>query len=1376
MTFSINRDSNNQITQKVINPNPFDLVPTNNMSQDSAIHEESYLITSPTINTFVLDSNSVANTAYRSWWVKINDEIIEIDSYDSNTKTITLKYNFGVIPSAGDTAYLYNLVSASFMLNETDKTIAAVYKKGKNSINNLSAKLDDINFQCRKIKSLDTTKSTSPTTGAVLTAGGIASSCIEDSTDIDNGGSLTLAGGAAIKKKLYVGSLNIDGVDITPSELDNFQYLDAINVTPGTATASKALILDANKDISGIRNLETENLTVNGTLITATATELNFTDTTAGTAQASKALVVDVNRDITNIHNLTATNLTGTLQTGDQSHITNVGTLTSLSTGNITLNGTLITSTAGELNYNHLTTGPGTAEASKAVVLDSSRDITNIHNLTATNLTGTLQTADQSHITSVGTLTSLSVGNITSSGDITATNLTGTLQTADQSHITNVGTLTSLSTGDITLNGTLITSTAAELNYNDLTTGPGTAEASKAVVLNSTRDITNIHNLTATTVTATDLNGTLQTADQSHITNVGTLTSLSTGDITLNGTLITSTAAELNYNDLTTGPGTAEASKTVVLDSSRDITNIHNLTATTVTATDLNGTLQTADQSHITNVGTLTSLSTGDITLNGTLITASAAKLNYNDITTLGTAQINKVVTTNASNDVTGINNLTATKLTGAIQTASQTLITSVGTLTSLSTGNITLNGTEITSTAGELNYNHLTTGPGTAEASKAVVLDSNKDITSVRNLTATTLNGTNVNTTNTTTTNLSTTNFTLNAGTVSSTAEELNYNHLTTGPGTAEASKALVLNSSRNITNINNLTATGAITASDLKITNILMSNVLVNTTAPELNYNHLTTGPGTAEASKALVLNSSKDISSINSLTSTSLIATNLTTTNFTLGGTSVTSTAAELNYNDLTTGPGTAEASKALVLDANKDIVSIRNATVTGLTTTNFTLGGTAVTSTAAELNYNDLTTGPGTAEASKALVLNSSKNITGINNLSTTGNVTLGSSVTGGVCVGTSTDTNRMISCLNSGLSAGSANYITLGQANSAKNQAELYFKYVGSGNGDNNFNISFYGNSIPSVSASANGKVGINIAAPLTTDKYFCDIQGNTNIRGHTFNSYGIHSFGYDSGTSTTLDGMGPGAHIHFGASTAQFFGYSYNTTGGGGYYDTSIGPGNAFVVKADSKIGIGTASPVCQLHVNGGSTMPSSISGVVTSWNYKPYNYSGVQGGSGTTPDNTSIFATGRVITCGEFDVQSDRRTKENITLIRDDYCLNFVKDINSVAYNFKKTPEKPEFGYIAQDIIHKGYGAALVHMNINEEMEASIDEETGYENPEGVQFTVTYDKVIPILHNVLKVTLQRVENLEKEKEEQKQLLSSMADKLALLEEKLNKL
>ena len=135
-------------------------------------------------------------------------------------------------------------------------------------------------------------------------------------------------------------------------------------------------------------------------------------------------------------------NLVGTVNTAAQPNITSVGTLSALTvSGDITANGNI----AG----------------------DNSTNITGIAGVTASTLTGTLQTAAQTNVTSVGTLTGLDVNghseldDVNVSGAITATtftgNLAGTVNTASQPNITSVGTLSALTvSGDITANGNIV--------------------------------------------------------------------------------------------------------------------------------------------------------------------------------------------------------------------------------------------------------------------------------------------------------------------------------------------------------------------------------------------------------------------------------------------------------------------------------------------------------------------------------------------------------------------------------------------------------------------------------------------------------------------------------------------------------------------------------------------------------------------------------------------------------------------------------------------------------------------------------------------------------------------------------------------------------
>jgi len=301
--------------------------------------------------------------------------------------------------------------------------------------------------------------------------------------------------------------------------------LAAQNTTVTTTNATSLYI--ANAPTAGTNMTITNAYSL---MINAGRTLLN--DNTSSTNTTSGALIVTGGVGIGGAVNIGGAlsvtgNITGTLATSAQPNITSVGTLTSLSTGSLTINGTPVTATASELNWLDITSA-GTAEASKALVLDSSRNIININALTATNLTGTLQTAAQPNITSTGNLTlpaSLTITNGSAPFNITNTSSTSTFILTIQNtgghqdigsftahdvsiNTNNIRRLTISSAGNVNvtghngtsaglqLNGTLVTATAAELNYLDITTS-GTAEASKAVVLDSSRNITNINNITS---------------------------------------------------------------------------------------------------------------------------------------------------------------------------------------------------------------------------------------------------------------------------------------------------------------------------------------------------------------------------------------------------------------------------------------------------------------------------------------------------------------------------------------------------------------------------------------------------------------------------------------------------------------------------------------------------------------------------------------------------------------------------------------------------------------------------------------------------------------------------------------------------------------
>jgi hypothetical protein len=341
------------------------------------------------------------------------------------------------------------------------------------------------------------------------------------------------------------------------------------------------------------------------------------------------------------------------------------------------------------------------------------------------------------------------------------------------------------------LSGISYSGTSTQLNSTAGVT-PGTCIASKALIVDSFRNITNINALTVTTLNATTINGTLASGPQTGITSLGTLANMSisnnmnivghdggTRGLVLGSTLVTASGLQLNYNNVTT-IGVAEASKTLILNSSGSISGINSLSSTSLTTTNL--------------------------TINGTLLTVSGTQLNYNNVTTPGMAQNSRSLVLDSNGSISGIISvstfgLTATNITGTLTSGPQNNITSVGTLTSLTMSgaisgvtNITMSGN--LTTTGTITANNLSGTITTSAQPNITSLGTVSDLTVSGQITATTISATNISVGGTNITSALT-----NLGSISGITN-----------GTALGDKALILDASRNIININSVTSTNLI------------------------------------------------------------------------------------------------------------------------------------------------------------------------------------------------------------------------------------------------------------------------------------------------------------------------------------------------------------------------------------------------------------------------------------------------------------------------------------------------------------------------------------------------------------------------------------
>jgi hypothetical protein len=333
---------------------------------------------------------------------------------------------------------------------------------------------------------------------------------------------------------------------------------------------------------------------------------------------------------------------------------------------------------------------------------------------------------------------------------------------------------------------------------------------------------------------------------------------------------------------------------------------------------------------------------------------------------------------------------------------------------------------------------------------------------------------------------------------TVTASAVELNYNDITT-LGTVQEDKTVTAGTGKAInfddapmTNVDinsgaidgtpigaasantgsftNLGSTGTATFSTANITSTFqLSGTTVTATAAELNYNDIAT-LGTVEENKTVTAGTGRAINfntapmtnvDINSGTidgtpigaasaSTGVFTTLNTTTTFQLAGTTVTATASELNYNDIST-LGTVEENKTVTAGTGRAInfntapmtnVDINSGTIdgtpigdsvrsTGKFTTfdansTFSLNGTTVTATASELNvldgitatttelnYNDITT-LGVVQPSKVVTADGSGNVN-FNNFNLL-NVDINSGAIDGTTIGAASPANGTFSVL------------------------------------------------------------------------------------------------------------------------------------------------------------------------------------------------------------------------------------------------------------------------------------------------------------------------------------------------------------------------
>ena len=471
-------------------------------------------------------------------------------------------------------------------------------------------------------------------------------------------------GGLTITANAVFGNANLGNLasanhvvvtsNITAGNIGNtatYFYGNGYNLTGIVATTAASLV-------SGNSNVR---LVANGNAsISITGSSNIVVVSTSGVNVAGYISATNVIGEAGNLSNIQAANISGTVANANyaayagnitiaaQSNITSLGLLTGLSVnGNTSVIGNA--NVVGNINVSGGNTNiSGTLTANNITTSGSGGNISGANNISATTFTGTLTTASQPNITTVGTLTNTTLGasNSLSGGNLVSANyITGALTTAAQPNITSLGTLTGLTSGG-TVNFTSASNVSLGAIGNVKVTGgttgqylqtDGSGNLSWVTLSISTSGINNGNS----NVNIPSANGNV------NISAVG------------NANVLVVTGTGVNVSGTLNATGTLTAGNLTTSGSGGNISGANNVSANTFT-----GNLTTATQSNITGVGTLT-----------TLVIAGTG-------------------------NVSGANLVSANYVTGTLTTAAQPNITSLGTLTALAisghatvTGNLTVSG-----------------------------------------------------------------------------------------------------------------------------------------------------------------------------------------------------------------------------------------------------------------------------------------------------------------------------------------------------------------------------------------------------------------------------------------------------------------------------------------------------------------------------------------------------------------------------------------------------------------------------------------------------------------------------------------------------------
>ena len=486
--------------------------------------------------------------------------------------------------------------------------------------------------------------------------GNVGTSIITATGNI-TGGNLSTGGTLSVSGTTTLGNLSVTGTlnagDITVGSISNgTSNVDIVGVSGNVVTsvagvANVLVVTTSGANIAGT-------LSASGNINAGNVTATTFTGALSGTA--------------------TSATTAGTVTTNAQPNITSLGTLTSLSVsgnsnlgnvGNVKItggaNGTyLVTDGAGNLTFGSIVnTPPGGAnndvQFKDGGTYQGSSNFTFNPTSNTVSITGTLSVSGN-----------VSVSGNANVGNIGATNIVGTLTTATQPNITSVGTLAGL-----TLNANLNSNSNIVLNNVN-------ANISTLGNISANYFIGNIQgaNVTGTVANATYAvtAGTANSVALANVSGAGNIASINisgnssqilygngvfaAASVTYGNSNVATFLASYGSNTITT---TGSVSVGNIIGNGQALTGLAGANVTGQVGNALvAGTVYTNAQPNITSVGALTDLSVsgngvigGNLTVNGTLTYINSTTLSISDpIINLQTGANGAAPVSNSGKDV----------------------------------------------------------------------------------------------------------------------------------------------------------------------------------------------------------------------------------------------------------------------------------------------------------------------------------------------------------------------------------------------------------------------------------------------------------------------------------------------------------------------------------------------------------------------------------------------------------------------------------------------------------------------------------------------------------------------------------------------------